>query len=96
MQPGTEEGQLKMDEKKLISINQMRAGQSGLIMQLIGGRLLSARLESLGIRPGTRITKISSMLFKGPVTVRFNGTQVALGFGMANKVMVEPDAKTTS
>jgi ferrous iron transport protein A len=85
-----------MSNKKLITINEMRAGQSGMIVQLIGGRLLSARLESLGIRPGTRITKISSMLFKGPVTVRFNGTQAALGFGMATKVMVEPDTKTSS
>lgn len=93
MQPENE-GRLRMSEKKLITINEMRAGQSGRIAQLIGGKILSARLESLGIRPGTRIVKISSMLFKGPVTVRFNGTQAALGFGMANKVMVELDTKT--
>lgn len=85
-----------MSEKKLITISQMSAGQSGRIIQIIGGKLLAARLESLGIRPGARITKISSMLFKGPVTVRFNGTQVALGFGMATKVIVEPDTKSPS
>ena len=85
-----------MTEKKLITINQMKSGQSGIIVQLIGGKNLESRLEALGIRPGTKVTKVSSMVFKGPVTVRFNGTQAALGFGMANKVMVDSNTTTTN
>lgn len=47
------------------------------------------RLNALGIRPGKRITKVSSMLMRGPVTIQLGTAQVALGFGMANKVIVE-------
>jgi len=45
--------------------------------------------RALGIRPGKRITKVGSMFMRGPVTVQLDSTQVAIGFGMANKVIVE-------
>jgi ferrous iron transport protein A len=48
-----------------------------------------SRLNALGIRPGKRITKVSSMLMRGPVTIQSGSTQVAIGFGMANKIIVE-------
>ena len=49
------------------------------------------RLEALGVRPGKKVTKVSSMLFRGPVTLRVGSTQVAVGFGMANRIIVEVD-----
>jgi len=49
------------------------------------------RLNALGIRPGRRITKVSSMFMRGPVTVRMGQTQIAIGFGMANRILVEVD-----
>jgi len=45
----------------------------------------------LGIRPGRKVTKISSTLFRGPVMLRVNNTQVAVGFGMARRIIVEAD-----
>ena len=69
----------------------MEAGQTGMVIQILGGRGLNRRLEAMGIRPGKEVTKISSMLFRGPVTFRTNHTQVAIGFGMANKILVEID-----
>ena len=67
----------------------MQAGQSAIIAQIHGGRGLMSRLGSLGIRPGQRITKVSSMLMRGPVTIRVGNSQVAIGFGVANKILVE-------
>lgn len=49
------------------------------------------RLAALGIRPGKRVTKVSSMLMRGPVTVKVDRSQIAVGFGMANRVIVELD-----
>ena len=49
------------------------------------------RLNALGIMPGKRITKISSMLMRGPVTIEVDRVQVAIGFGMANHVIVKAD-----
>jgi len=69
----------------------MLAGQSGVVANIEGGHGLVNRLNALGIRPGKRITKVSSMLMRGPVTIQVGNTQVAIGFGMANKIIVKLD-----
>ena len=76
---------------KLVTLRQMQSGQSGRVVQIQGGHGLVNRLSALGIRPGKRITKVSSMLMRGPVTIQLSNTQVAVGFGMANKIIVELD-----
>ena len=69
----------------------MPRGQSGTVVQIQGGWGLVNRLNALGVIPGKRITKISSMLMRGPVTIEVDRVQVAIGFGMANKIIVKPD-----
>ncbi|GAG67641.1 unnamed protein product [marine sediment metagenome] len=49
------------------------------------------RLNALGIMPGKRITKISTMFMRGPVTIEVDRVQVAIGFGMANRIIVKLD-----
>ena len=80
-----------MSEGKQITLTQMRIGQSGIVIQIQGGHGLVNRLNSLGIRAGKRITKLSSMIMRGPVTIQVDRAQVAIGFGMANRIIVEPD-----
>ncbi len=80
-----------MAEAKLVNLRQMSSGQSGRVVAVKGGHGLLARLEGMGIRAGCRITKISSMLMRGPVTVQSGATRIAIGFGMADKIIVEPD-----
>ena len=76
---------------KQIVLTRMRTGQSGTVVQIQGGHGLVNRLSALGVRPGKRITKVSSMLMRGPVTIQVDRAQVAIGFGMANRVVVELD-----
>jgi len=80
-----------MPEGKQITLNQMKTGQSGVVIQIQGGHGLVNRLDALGIRPGKRITKTSSMIMRGPVTIQVDRAQVAIGFGMAKRIIVEPD-----
>jgi len=75
--------------KVQVTLAQMEAGQAGVVVQIFGGHGLTRRLEVLGVRPGKRVTKISSMLLRGPVTFQVDSTQIAVGFGMANKIVVE-------
>jgi Fe2+ transport system protein FeoA len=35
------------------------------------------------------VVKISSMVFRGPVMIKTGHTQIALGFGMSRRIMVE-------
>jgi ferrous iron transport protein A len=83
-----------MSQKIQITLAQMEAGQTGTVIQILGGRGFIRRLEALGIRPRKKVTKINSALFRGPVTLRVDQTQAAIGFGMANKILVEIDTST--
>jgi len=67
----------------------MQPGQSGIVFQIQGGHALINRLNALGIRPGQKIIKTGSTLMRGPVTIKVGNAQVAIGFGMANKIIVE-------
>jgi len=80
-----------MPDRTQIPLSQMQAGQNAIVVRIYGGHGLMNRLASLGIRPGQRITKVSSMLMRGPVTIRVGNSQVAIGFGMASKILVEPE-----
>jgi ferrous iron transport protein A len=76
------------------TLKDLKSGEGGRIAQIDGGHGMVSRLATLGIRPGKRITKISSMLMRGPVTVEVDRTQVAVGFGMAGKIIVDLDKVT--
>ena len=78
-----------MPDGKQTTLARMQAGQSGIVIQIQGGHGLVNRLSALGIRPGKRINKVSSMFMRGPVTIQVDRSQVAIGFGMANKIIVE-------
>ena len=80
-----------MPEGEQIILAGMQTGQSGIVVQIQGGHGLVNRLNSLGIRPGKRITKLSSMIMRGPVTIEVDRAQVAIGFGMARRIIVELD-----
>jgi Fe2+ transport system protein FeoA len=71
-------------------INHLKNGQKGIIESISGGKGFKMRLETLNLREGKIITKISSAPFKGPLVVEVEGCQLALGRGMASKVLVTP------
>jgi len=80
-----------MSDGKQITLARMQTGQSGTVVQIQGGHGLINRFNSLGIRPGKGITKASSMIMRGPVTIEVDRAQVAIGFGMARRIIVELD-----
>ena len=93
-----------MEEKRQITVRQMQPGQSGTVVEILGGRGphrgrghggygFVDRLHSLGIRPGRRVTKVSGMFMRGPVTLQVGRAQIAVGYGMAGKILVEVDGK---
>jgi ferrous iron transport protein A len=75
----------------MITLAQLKDGQSGTVTEIQGGRRMTDRLNALGIIPGKKITKTSAMLMRGPVTVEVDRVEVAIGFGMASRVVVKPD-----
>lgn len=77
-----------MFSRQEMTLRQMQIGQSGIVFQIQSGRGLINRLNALGIRPGQRVTKVGSTFMRGPVTIQVGNAQVAIGFGMANKIIV--------
>jgi len=67
---------------------QMKVGQVGTVVEIQGGHGLIRRLQALGIRVGVRVIKVSSQIMRGPVTVQIGNARVAIGFGMARKIIV--------
>ena len=72
-----------------VDLTQLEEGTSGVVVHIHGGYGLIRRLESLGIRVGKKVTKVSAQFMRGPVTVRIGNSHVAVGFGMAKKILVE-------
>jgi ferrous iron transport protein A len=80
---------MTMYQNEQLTLAEMRTGQTGTVVEVLGGPGLIRRLDALGIRPGKKVTKINSTLFHGPVTLRVDNAQVAVGFGMARRIIVE-------
>ncbi len=77
-----------MPSGRNVPLSRLEAGQSGMVVEVQGGQGMINRLSALGIRPGKRITKVSSMFMRGPVTIQVGNGRVAIGFGMAKRIVV--------
>lgn len=73
----------------IIDLTKMKPGESGTIVELEGGHGFLCRVQGMGIRPGKKIKKVSSHFWRGPQTIEVDNSRVAIGFGMARKIMVE-------
>ncbi|HID10852.1 MAG TPA: ferrous iron transport protein A [Candidatus Latescibacteria bacterium] len=71
------------------SLAQLQSNEGGVVVELQGGFGAIRKLEAMGIRPGKRVVKVSSQPMRGPVIVSVDGYQIALGFGVASKVIVD-------
>jgi ferrous iron transport protein A len=75
--------------KNILPLTKVAAGRRGRVVEFRGGKGMVHRLETRGIRLGHKITKVSDQLMKGPVTVKVGHTTLAIGHGIASRVMVE-------
>jgi Fe2+ transport system protein FeoA len=50
-------------QEGLLTLTEMRTGQAGTVAEILGGHGFVRRLETLGIRPGKKVTKVSSRCF---------------------------------
>jgi ferrous iron transport protein A len=78
-----------MQDEALISLACMDAGCSGVVYDIQGGYGIISNLKSLGITPGKRITRITPIPVKGPITIEVDKLQVVVGFGMATRILVK-------
>ena len=75
--------------KNIISLDRLKIGQKGKIIRLDGGRAFQERAHSLGIRIGKKIIVSSSLPFRGPIAFKIDNIEIAVGRGMASKIIIE-------
>ncbi|MCK4648544.1 ferrous iron transport protein A [bacterium] len=69
----------------------LRPGEWARVLAIGGGRGIRQKLSLRGVQEGSKIRMISS--YPGPVIIEINRNMVALGRGMAGKIMVQKLAK---
>lgn len=72
-----------------IALSKLKTGKTGKIKRLADGREFKTKMISLGVRVGKTIKVQSSHRFGGPVTVEIDNMRIAIGRGMAEKIIVE-------
>lgn len=72
-----------------INLTEMQPNEIGLVKEIQGGYGFTKKLHSMGVRPGKKITKVSSHFWRGPQTIDIDNIQIAIGFGMARRILVE-------
>ena len=73
-------------KKRLVD---MKNGETGIISEMVGGHGMLSRLQSMGIRCGKKIKKVSSQPLGGPVALEIDKFCVAIGRGMARRIVVD-------
>ena len=73
------------DRKDGINLTNLDDGQSGIIVSVMGGEMLTRRLADLGITTGKEVKVIRKTLFPD----RFRlvaGSKLVIGWGLASKL----------
>jgi ferrous iron transport protein A len=74
--------------KEELTLSRLPVGSRACISRVMGGRHLAHKLLSLGLRVGSEIQLLQRR--GGGVVVASQGTRVALGAGVAEKLMMMP------
>jgi len=72
-----------------VDLSQARSGMVVRVKELLGGQRAITRLREIGLVEGSLVKVIDNPII-GPIIIEVNGTKIALGRGMARKVIVEP------
>ena len=62
-------------------------GQELTLIDINGGRGIRSKLYSMGLIPGVKLSVVGGN--GGPIMIALNDTRLALGRGMAEKIIVE-------
>ena len=71
-------------------LSMVAPGQEVELLAVHGGWGIRRRLAEMGLNPGVKIRVMQSNFWGGPIIVAVRDTRLALGRGMAHKIMVKP------
>jgi ferrous iron transport protein A len=71
------------------TLDKVYENRKSQVIDIQGGQRIRQRLGQMGIHPGDIITILRYGALRGPILIEIHGSQVALGRGIASKVIVE-------
>jgi ferrous iron transport protein A len=71
------------------TLDQIYESKNAKVIDIQGGQTVRQRLSQMGIHPGDTVTILRYGALRGPLLIEIHGSQVALGRGIAAKVIVE-------
>ncbi|MFH1942750.1 MAG: FeoA domain-containing protein [bacterium] len=71
-----------------LTLDTVKTAMSVEVVEIEGGWGVRQRLNQMGIHAGDRILVKRSGIMGGPILIQVQGMEVALGRGMARKVLV--------
>jgi ferrous iron transport protein A len=80
---------LMREENIPISLDQIHENKRAKVVDIQGGAGIRQRLSNMGIHPGDEITMLRYGVLRGPILIEVHGSQVALGRGIASRIIVE-------
>jgi ferrous iron transport protein A len=78
------------DSMHTVSLLDLQMGEEGIVKKISGGYGACKRLNELGLVPNVRVEMVNK-INSGPVMIRVKGSKLALGRGLAMKVLVLVD-----
>ena len=72
-----------------MTLVQVKTGQTVRIMRIEGGLGIEHKLRQLGLFPGDNARVVRHAPLGGPILVEVGGRSIALGRGVASRVIVE-------
>lgn len=76
-------------ESTMLPLSMVSPGEKVRLVAIHGGQRLHQRLADLGLNLGMTLEVVQAGMI-GPLFLAVNGSPLALGRGMAHKIMVEP------
>jgi len=77
---------------RLMPLSFAHEGERGIVEEFMGGAGAQLRLATMGLRKGDQVEVITNR-GAGQLVVAVNGTRLALGRGIAKKIMVKPNRR---
>jgi len=72
----------------MMALSMVDPGKEVTLIDIDGGRGVRSKLYSMGLVPGVSLTVLNRNNV-GPIMVRVRDSRLVIGFGMAQKIIVE-------
>jgi DtxR family Mn-dependent transcriptional regulator len=79
----------KKFKKSIVSLINLKTRQKGIIASIKACGNAKRRLADMGLTPGTEIIVTKSAPFRGPIQISVRGSKLAIGRGIAMKILVK-------